>query len=220
MKTLYTINTGNNFMDIIYRPFAIPFLKEHQGLEINNIMDDTLLTKTIENGGVSSMVASLMYSYAMAAQMSGADGILVTCTSVNRATKLIRPFLNIPILNIEEPVAEAALKKGGKIGILGTVPSSPPAMEQAIITKAQEMGKEFDVVKVVAYGAYDCLLKGDRETHDMLIKECLGQLVKEVDVVVFSQISMSLLEHENYSVPIYKIGKSGFESICKMMEKS
>ena len=206
-------------MDIIYKPFAVPFIQAHGDVEVHNIMDDTLLTKTIQSNGVSPLVGSLMYSYAMAAQVSGADGILVTCTSVNQATRMIRPFLDIPMINIEEPVAEMALENGGKIGILGTVPSSPPAMENAILSKARELGKEVDITKVVAEGAYDFLLKGDRATHDIRIRNQLEELAKKVDVIVFSQISMSLLEHEDYSVPIYKIGTSGFERINQLMDQ-
>lgn len=31
-KTLYTINTVNNFMEIIFRPFGIPFQEQTDGL--------------------------------------------------------------------------------------------------------------------------------------------------------------------------------------------
>ena len=46
MKKLYTINTVNNFMGMIYDPFAKPFEEKHPDLKIYNIMDDSLLEET------------------------------------------------------------------------------------------------------------------------------------------------------------------------------
>ena len=146
MKKLYTINTVNNFMDIIFNPFGKPFAEENPDIQVYNIMDDSLLRSTLDEGGVSATTASRMLNYAKAAEASGADGIIVTCTSVNQATKYIRPLLNIPIINIEEPVAEMAAKNGKKIGILATLPTSPKAIERVIREKASEMGKEVEIV--------------------------------------------------------------------------
>ena len=42
-KLLYTINTVNNFMDIIFNPFGKPFANANPDIEVYNIMDDSLL---------------------------------------------------------------------------------------------------------------------------------------------------------------------------------
>ncbi len=115
MKKLYTINTVNNFMDIIYNPHVKPYADEVGDMVVYNILDDSLLRATLDDNGITPTTASRMLNYAKAAEASGADGVIVTCTSVNTATKWIRPLLNIPILNIEEPVAEEAMKAGSKM---------------------------------------------------------------------------------------------------------
>ncbi len=218
-KKLYTINTVNNFMDIIYTPHVKKYVDEVGGLEVFNIMDDSLLRSTLDDGGMTPTTASRMLNYAKAAEASGADGVIVTCTSVNLATKSIRPFLNIPIINIEEPVAEMAVAAGKKIGILATLPSSPVAIERVIREKAAEAGKEVEIISRVAEGAFDVLCQGDRKKHDEMICDCLYDLAKEVDCIAFAQISMSLLEHEEVEVPIFKIGRSGMERIHELMGK-
>ncbi len=217
-KKLYTINTVNNFMDMIFNPHVKPYADE-VGLKMVNIMDDSLLTSTLEDGGMTPTTASRMLNYAKAAEASGADAILVTCTSVNGATKLIRPLLNIPMINIEEPVAEMAVAAGKKIGILGTIPSSPVAMERVIREKAAEAGKEVEIVATYAVGAFEELQAGNRDKHDALVNECLYKLAEEVDCIAFSQISMSLLKHEEVKVPLFKIGRSGVERIHELMGK-
>ena len=218
MKTIYTINTVNKFMGRIYEPFGNVFEEKNPDVKIYNIMDDSLLVDTRTYNGMTSTIASRMLNYAKAAEASGADGVLVTCTSVNEATKFIRPLLNIPILNIEEPVAEMAVKNGKKIGILGTIPTSPAALGRVVQEKAAEIGKEIELVPAVAEGAFDVLCAGDVKKHDEMVCEALAKLAKEVDVIAFSQISMSLIDLPETEVPVYRIGESGFQKIKEMMD--
>ena len=216
-KLLYTINTVNNFMDIIFNPFGKPFAEANPDIEVYNIMDDSLLVDTRKYNGMTPTIASRMLNYAKAAEASGADGVICTCTSVNHATKMIRPLLNIPMINIEEPVAEMAAKSGKRIGVMGTIPTSPGAISCEIEEKAAEMGKEIEIVPVVVDGAFDVLCAGDRDKHDEMVCEALYKLSKEVDCIAFAQISMSLLKHEPVDVPLFKIGASGFDKIKELM---
>ncbi|MFI3206100.1 MAG: aspartate/glutamate racemase family protein [Clostridia bacterium] len=217
-KKLYTINTVNNFMDIIFNPHIKAYADEVGDLEVYNIMDDSLLKSTIADGGMTPTTASRMLNYAKAAEASGADGIIVTCTSVNKATKYIRPLINIPIVNIEEPVAEMAVKAGKKIGILATLPTSPGAIERVMREKAAEQGKDIEIVTRIADGAFDVLCSGDRDKHDEMVCDALYKLAEEVDCIAFAQISMSLLKHNEVKVPLFKIGRSGMERICELMK--
>ncbi len=222
MRKLYTINTVNNFMEIIYTPFAKPFEEKNPDLKIYNIMDDSLLVDTRTYNGMTPTIASRMLNYAKAAENSGAEGIIVTCTSVNEATKLIKPLLNIPMINIEEPVAEMAVQNGKKIGILATLPTSPSAIGRVIQEKADEMGKTIEIIPRVAEGAFDVLCAGDRAKHDEMVREELYKLAQEVDVIAFAQISMSLItfDKDKVPVPVYMIGESGFEKIKKLMDEA
>lgn len=204
---------------MIYDPFAKPFEEKHPDLKIYNIMDDSLLEETRIYDGMTPAIASRMLNYAKAAEASGASGVLVTCTSVNQATKYIRPLLNIPILNIEEPVAELAVENGTRIGILGTLPTSPAAIGRVIREKAREMGKAVALEPVVVDGAFDVLCSGDVERHDAMVCEALEGLAKRVDVIAFAQISMSLINIPKVDVPVYMIGQTGFDKILAMMEE-
>lgn len=204
---------------MIYEPFAKPFEEKHPDIKIYNIMDDSLLEETRIYDGMTPAIASRMLNYAKAAEASGASGVLVTCTSVNQATKYIRPLLNIPILNIEEPVAELAVENGTRIGILGTLPTSPAAIGRVIREKAREMGKAVALEPVVVDGAFDVLCSGDVERHDAMVCEALEGLAKRVDVIAFAQISMSLINIPKVDVPVYMIGQTGFDKILAMMEE-
>ena len=217
-KKLYTINTVNNFMEVIFNPFGKPFAEENPDIQVYNIMDDSLLSDTLKQGCVSPDVAGRMLQYALAAQNSGADGILVTCTSVNEATRYIKEFLRIPIMNIEEPTAQMAVDSGSTIGVLATLPTSPAAIGRVIQQYADKKGKAITIKNAVVDGAFDVLCSGDRTRHDEMVCGALYELAKEVDVIAFAQISMSLLRHDPVSVPLCKIGASGFARIKELMD--
>lgn len=216
-KKLYTINTVTNFMDLIYTPFSKPFADANPDIELFNICDDSLLVDTRRYNGMTPEIATRMFSYTKSAELSGANGVIVTCTSVNKATKMIRPMLNIPIINIEEPVAQMAAENGKRIGILATLTTSPSAIGSVILEKAAEMGKQVELIPCVVEGAFEILCAGDRAKHDEMVCEALYKLAKEVDVIAFAQISMSLLNHDPTETPIYKIGESGFGKIKELM---
>ena len=57
-KKLFLIHTVNQFRDMIYEPFGVPFAEENKEIEIYNIMDDTLLKETLANGGITNGVCS------------------------------------------------------------------------------------------------------------------------------------------------------------------
>lgn len=217
MKKLALIHTINNFMDIIYNPFAKPFAEENPDVQIFNIMDDSLLKETLANGAITNSVARRILNYAYSAESQGADVIMVTCTSVNEAAKYARRFTNVPMFNIDEPVAKLAVDAGKKIGVLATLPTSPKATIRLINEEAARQGKEIETVTRVAEGAFDILCAGDRPKHDEMVAEALYELAKEVDVITFAQISMSLVPHEDPGVPVFKIGKSGFEEAKRLL---
>lgn len=210
-KKLALIHTINNFKDIIYDPFGKPFAEANPDIEVYNICDDTLLKATVAAGYCTESVIRRIYNYVMSSAEFGADCAMLTCTSVYAAAKYIRPLAPIPVFDIAEPVAKAAVAAGRKIGILATLPTSPKAVINMINEEAAACGKDIEIVTRVAEGAFDILCAGDRAKHDEMVCESLYSLAKEVDIICFAQISMSLLKHEDCGVPLFKIGPSGFD---------
>lgn len=205
-------------MDMIYTPFAKPFLEANdEEVEIFNICDDSLLKETLAAGHLTEGVAKRIMHYALAAESNGADCVMVTCTSVNEAAKYARKFVNIPLFNIDEPVAKKTVEAGTKIGILATLPTSPIATLRLLNEEAEKQNKVIEPVIKVVEGAFDILCAGDRARHDELVCKTLKELAKEVDVITFAQISMSRVEHEDPGIPLFKIGVSGFEEVKRLI---
>lgn len=215
---LCTLHTSDKFMELMTIPFTKPFLELHPELSQLDIADSSIIIETQANGGPTPAVARRMYSYLLAAVDAGADCVLVTCTSVNSITKQLRGMLPIPVVSIEEPVAAEAVATGVRIGILSSVATSARPVRETILEQASVAGREVDVRIVVADGAFEALMSGDRELHDNKIRQALEKLVTEVDVVVFAQLSMALVKHQEYDVPILKLGLSGYEAAYQAMK--
>lgn len=216
-KKLFLIHTVNQFMDMIYKPFGVPFAEDNPEIEIFNIMDDTLLKDTLAAGGITNAVSSRILNYAKSAAEAGADCVMVTCTSVNAAAKYARQFSPVPIFNIDEPVARECVMAGKKIGVLATLPTSPKGTVRLLEEESVKQNKEIEIVVKVADGAFDALTSGDVAKHDEMVTKALFDLAKEVDTIIFAQISMSKLVHDDPGVPVFKIGRSGFEEAKKIL---
>ena len=217
---LCTLHTTDKFMEMMSNPFTKPFLKDNPEIEQMDITDSSLIVETQKAGGVTPAVARRMYNYMMSAVDAGADAILVTCTSVNSITKTMRSMIPIPVISVEEPVAEQAVKAGKKIGILSSVATSAEPVKQTILEKAAEAGKEVEVEIIVSDGAFDALNAGDRPLHDDKVRAALEKLVSQVDVVVFAQMSMALVEHPEYDIPVLKFGRISYDAAKEAMLKN
>lgn len=216
---LCTLHTTDKFMELMSNPFTKPFLADHPEVEHLDIADSSLIAETQKEGYATPSVVRRMYNYMMCAVDAGADAILVTCTSVNTATKAIRDMIPVPVIGIEEPVAERAVSLGKKIGILSSLATSAKPVQNTILETAAALGKEVETSIVIADGAFEALMSGDRPLHDDKVRAALDKLVKEVDVVVFAQMSMALVEHPEYDIEVLKFGRLSYEAALTAMKE-
>ena len=214
---LCTLHTTDKFMDMMSNPFTKPFLADNPEIEQMDIADSSLIVETQAAGYATPAVARRMYNYMMCAVDAGADGILVTCTSVNTVTKKVRDLIPIPVVSIEEPVAEKAVECGKKIGILSSLATSAEPVKATIMEMAAKAGKEVEASIEVADGAFEALNNGDRALHDEKVRAALDKLAPRVDVVVFAQMSMALVEHKEYPIPVLKFGRLSYDAIKDAM---
>lgn len=215
-KKLFLIHTVNWFMDLIVKPFIGPLVERHPDLSIYNILDDSLLVDSIRAGAMTPDVKKRIVNYCFMAENAGADVVMVTCTTVNEAAKHARAMMNIPVFNIDEPMAREAIKAGNRFGIIASVPTSPLGTKKLIYEAAAEAGKSIDLKTVVREDAYTALMAGRVEEHNEIIAGEMDKLAKEVDAILLGQISLARVAH-NPGKPVFQVGKSGFEEAEKLL---
>lgn len=216
-KKLALIHTVNWYNQSVIEPFAQPWLAQNPDIELINLMDDSLLSESLANGGPTEAVLDRLVSYIRAAEMAGADAVMVTCTTVGEASRRARPLVSVPVFNIDEPMAREAVRRGSVLGILATVPTSAPATRYLLETEAANLGKPVQIHTVINEEAFGRLLAGDRAGHDELVRAELDRLAEYVDVIVLGQISLSQIEHP-CRVPILQVGHSGFTEARRLLQ--
>jgi len=217
MRTLALIHTVSWYAKVINEPFGIPFLEDNPGVSIINIMDDSLLSESLEHGGATTAVINRLIHYIMAAEKAGADVAMVTSTTVGEASRAARAFMSIPVFNIDEPMAKEAVTKGSTLGIIATVPTSAPATQKLLEYEAGEIGTKLTIKTAINKQAFDFLQKGDVDRHDELVKEEIDRMAQEVDAIVLGQISLARVRHDP-PVPMLQVGHSGFAEAKRLLD--
>ncbi|MCL4535894.1 MAG: aspartate/glutamate racemase family protein [Bacteroidetes bacterium] len=161
--------------------------------ELVHIMDDALLKDVRMAGHVTQGVTRRMVLYVMGAEAAGADIILNCCSSVSETMDVARQVVSTPIVKIDEPMAEEATRRGGRIGVLATVPTTLAPTCRLVERMASAGGKTLTIRQQVCEGAFDVLMAGDARRHDEMVLEGIINLAKESNVVVLAQGSMARL---------------------------
>ncbi|MFB5193192.1 aspartate/glutamate racemase family protein [Alicyclobacillus fastidiosus] len=157
--------------------------------ELMNFLDDTILPELRKNGGDLTAVAPRWLQYAAFAEHVGADCILSACSSVGPLVE--RASGRVPIVRIDEPMAELAIERGQEIGVAATLPTTLNPTTELLRHKAKRAGKSIRLTPVVVDEAYRRLLKGDKAGHDEILSEKLLYLAESTDVVLLAQASMA-----------------------------
>jgi Asp/Glu/hydantoin racemase len=175
-----------------------PLVKKHlPGWTVFNIADESLLQNSIREGSLSRLTMRRLAGYVNSAAEAGADAILVTCSSVGPAVDAARPFCPVPLMRVDEGMADKASDLGARIGVLATLQTTLEPTRELIARMAATKGKSPEIVARVCDGAFQVLSAGDRDGHDRLVAAELVSLAARVDVVVLAQASMArVLEGE------------------------
>ncbi|HEY3475979.1 MAG TPA: aspartate/glutamate racemase family protein [Anaerolineales bacterium] len=161
------------------------------GSELVNFVDDSILPQLGQNGGDLNQVEERLVHYARFAEQVGADVILEACSSVGEVVAKMQSTVSIPIVRIDEAMAEQAVQRGKRLGVAATLPTTLQPTTRLLQAKAQELGRQVEITPLLIEGAYQKLMAGDRDGHDNLLVEKLGELARTVDVAVLAQASMA-----------------------------
>ena len=201
-KTLGLIHTSATLVPV----FADLCNKYLPGVKTFNIVDDSLIKNTIACGELTPATSRRVVNYAGSAQEAGADFILFTCSSIGPAVEMAASLTKVPVLRVDQPMADKAVQMGGKIGVIATLSTTLEPTTDLVKRRAAAAGKKIEIVSRLCEGAFDALMSGDAATHDKLVADALKDLSKEVDVIVLAQASMARvvdsLDNSEKSVPI------------------
>lgn len=191
------------------------------GAETFDIVDETLLREATAEGRVSLDVARRLFAHLAAAERHGADAIVVTCSSVGDVVDAARPFAGVPLLRIDQAMAEEAVGRGSRIGVLATLRSTLEPTAALIRRSASTAGRGVEVRDRVCEGAFEALRAGETERHDDLVRAGLRELIGWAEVIVLAQASMArvveTLTADERRTPILSSPRLGMERVRQLV---
>ena len=190
-------------------------------VEIVHVVDESLLKDIIANKGLSKATARRVVGQIISAEQAGADFIMVTCSSIGPAAELGRRLVDVPVMRVDEPMAELAVKQGSHIGVVATLASTLNPTAELIKTQAKEQAKEVEVTTKLCEGAFEAVISGNAATHDKIVGAGIRELAERVDVIVLAQASMARvvdnLAAEAKKVPILSSPRLAVERLVRLL---
>lgn len=216
-KTLGLIHTSATLVPI-FQQLCENHLK---GVKVFNIVDDSLIKDVIAKGKLTSQTARRVVDYVGSAEVAGADHILVTCSSIGAAVEASASLTNVPVLRVDQPMADLAIKTGSKIGVVATLPTTLGPTTDLVERRAKVLGKSVSVTSKLCEGAFEALMGGDPQKHDQMVSEALKELSTQVDVILLAQASMARvvdgLDEADKKVPIIASPPEAIKYLASIM---
>lgn len=164
-------------------------------VKVHNLWDDFLANNPNEVGEFTIENRNRLFNDIKTAELTGADVIAVTCSTLTPVVKMIRPFVKVPLIAIDDAMAKKAVTFGSNIMILATAESTLQPTQDKLEEEAELLGIRLDIQRMAVMEAFKALKAMDMERHDEILKDTAKQLAG-YDCIVLAQASMAHLEDE------------------------
>ena len=192
------------------------------GVEVIHLVDEGLLKDVLATGQLTPSMARRFGLLASFAVESGAEVVMLTCSSLAPLVDEAKDMVKVPLLKVDEAMADEAVKLGKHVGVIATAYTTLKPTSDLIKTRAALQKKEVAVETVLCEGAFDALRRGDFETHDRTVKDKLNDLMGRVDVVVLAQASIARvvaqIPEQERKVPILSSLRLGVQRLKEKLD--
>ncbi len=188
--------------------------------EIQSYEDASILAEVREAGHVTAGAAARLVSLFMQATSDGADAILNCCSSVGEvadAAADIGRYTGVPIVRIDEEMCCEAVRLGGRIGVLATLPTTLEPTKNTIKRVAREMNRTVTLVDGLIDGAFGI---NQEQFKEMLLAKA-KEILAQVDVILLCQGSMAYAEEflqKETGKTVVSSPRFGAEALKKALE--
>ena len=217
-KTLGLIHTSATLVPVFQQLTS----KGLPGVKVFNIVDDSLIADVIKKGHLTAQTARRVVDYVGSAENAGADYIMVTCSSIGAAVEASAALTRVPVLRVDQPMADLAVQKGKRVGVIATLPTTLAPTSDLVKRRAAVAGKEIELTARLCEGAFDALMGGDTAKHDQMVAAALIELSTQVDVIVLAQASMArvveALPEVNKRVPVLASPPTAIEYLASVLK--
>jgi aspartate/glutamate racemase len=159
------------------------------GVKVFHILDEPLLETIRLRGSLAQEDAQRVTNHILQAERSGADVVLVTCSTISPCVDNVCNQISLPLVKIDDAMIAKAIQCGKRIGVIATNVTTIEPTHRLLEAQARSQQKKIEIESKLVAHALDALFAGDVERHDALVIEAIGKLRKCTDVIVLAQAS-------------------------------
>lgn len=195
-----------------------------------HVADAWLLATAIETG-VDEVVCRRVGGHAQHLAASGAQAVLVTCSSIGETVAGAAERAGVPVLRVDAAMAVEAVQEAtdrgrehgrrGQIAVLATLESTLGPTGRLVDEAARRAGADLSVTAQVVPGAAAAKSSGDQGAHDEAVRTAVGRCADSADVIVLAQASMAAaLEGRPAPVPVLTSPVGGVRELLAIVRGS
>lgn len=216
MMRVAFLHTGAVVIPVI----AAAMQAEIPDVTIVNYLDDQIVRDLGDHERRAS-VADRLVNLTRAARDAGADLVMLTCSSISAYAGPTADRVGIPVLRIDEAMADQAVAQGDRIAVVATLPTTLSPTIALLRERASLAGVEVHILEELVDGAFAAVSAGDRPQHDRLVAATISRLAADVDVVVLAQASMaSAADQVDAAVPVLTSIRPGIARLAEVLAAS
>ncbi len=203
-------------------PIRAAFVRQWPDAQTVNLLDDSLSVDRAAAPELNDDMILRFVELGRYARLSGADGILVTCSAFGPAIDRLAADLPIPVLKPNEAMFRAAIGQGQKLGMLATFAPSVAPMTDEFNEFVIQSGSKATLRTIVVDHAMDKLRSGDVEAHNRLVAARSTELA-DCDAIMLAHFSTSQaapLVAEAVAVPVLTAPDTAVKRMKQMVAGS
>lgn len=182
------------------------------GRPSTHIVDPALLVDARERGGVDDELRERLTAR-LSEAASRAAVVVCTCSTISGPAELLSSAVGVPIVRVDRPMAELAVKSGSRIAIVAALQSTIAPTVALLTEVAQHQGRTPSFDEVVLPDAWSLFEDGDLAAFATAIAAAVESLDPSTDVVVLAQASMAVaVPHCKTLAPVLSSPRSAVEA--------
>jgi hypothetical protein len=162
------------------------------------------------------------------------DAILITCSTMNRAHPAVRDAVRVaaaprevPVVQIDEPMMEKAVRTGPRILAVATHGPTVENTKALLLETAERAARKVSVECATVERAFDLLGEGDVRGHNDEVASVIRRETGRgrFDAVVLAQLSMSAFVFSYpdriaaFGLPVLTSGEEGFLKVREVLRQ-
>jgi Asp/Glu/hydantoin racemase len=220
-RTVGVLHTSFVFVTVepVFRDLFAELLPD---VKVVDFVDSDVLAAVRRVGRVTAPAVRRMCHLAQAAEAAGVDVIFSACSSLGPALDVARKLVEVPVVKVDDAMAEQAVELAAAIGVLATVPTTLGPTADLVLEKAARAGRPVTVQPRLCEGAFDILMSGRRDEHDAMVLAAARELATEVELIVLAQASMGRLSPslaEATGIPVLSSPRLGVEQLARVIRE-